>query len=160
MTPDKDLGQCLVGRRVVQVDRMRDRELDEEGLVALRGIRPASIPDWLALTGDTADGVPGLAGFGEKSAAALLARFGHIEEIPDDPSAWPPSVRGAPRLARTLAAARAEALLYRSLTRLCIDVPLGEPLEALRWSGLPAGGMSEWRARFDRELAVDRPRRS
>jgi 5'-3' exonuclease len=132
LTPDKDLGQCISGRKVVQVDRMRGRELDEEALVALRGIRPASIPDWLALTGDVADGVPGLPGFGKKTAATLLARFGHLEQIPDDPRTWPP-LRGAERLARTLAGARAETLLYRQLTRLRTDVPLAEPLEALRW---------------------------
>ena len=100
LTPDKDLGQCIVGRRVVQVDRMRQKEYDEEALVALRGIKPASIPDWLALTGDTADGVPGLAGFGAKSAAAVLAKFEHLEDDPRRsascgrrrcaaPSGWP-----------------------------------------------------------------------
>src|SRR5262245_17437577 len=82
LTPDKDLGQCIRGRTVVQVDRMRKKELDEDALVALRGVRPASIPDWLALTGDPADGVPGLEGFGAKSAAAVLAEFHHLEHIP------------------------------------------------------------------------------
>jgi len=131
-TPDKDLGQCIVGRRVVQVDRMREREIDERALVALRGVRPASIPDWLALIGDDADGIPGLPGFGEKSASALLARFGHLEAIPDDPRRWPKRVRGAERLAATLAGARAEAYLYRTLTRLRTDVPLRESLDQLR----------------------------
>jgi len=158
MTPDKDLGQSIVGRRVVQVDRMRNKEIDEDGLVALRGIRPASIPDWLALTGDTADGVPGLAGFGEKTAAALLAKFEHLEGIPDDPALWPATVRGAPRLARTLAESRDEATLYRTLTRLVTDVPLPETLEDLRWRGLAPGGMAEWRARFDRERGAPRHR--
>jgi 5'-3' exonuclease len=160
MTPDKDLGQCIVGTRVVQVDRMRQKELDEDALVALRGIRPASIPDWLALTGDTADGVPGLAGFGEKTAAALLAKFEHLEAIPDDPTLWPASVRGAPRLAQTLAAGRADALLYRTLTRLVTDVPLPETLDGLRFAGLAPGGMDEWRARFDRELLRTGARRA
>ena len=113
LTPDKDLGQCLVGQRVVQVDRMRQRVIDEDALLAARGVKPASIPDWLALTGDDADGVPGVPGFGAKSAAAVLAKFEHLENIPDDPRAWPPAVRGAERLARTLAGARPEALLYR-----------------------------------------------
>ena len=115
LTPDKDLGQCIVGRRVVQVDRMRQKEYDEEALVAVRGVRPASIPDWLALTGDSADGVPGLPGFGAKSAAALLAEFEHLEHIPDDPARWPKTVRGAERLARTLAGSRELALSYRTL---------------------------------------------
>ncbi len=132
MTPDKDLGQCIVGRKVVQVDRMREREYDEKALVARRGVRPVSIPDWLALIGDEADGIPGLDGFGEKSASVLLAKFGHLEAIPDDPRKWPKSVRGADRLAATLAGARKEALLYRTLTRLRFDVPLRESLEDLR----------------------------
>ena len=148
LTPDKDLGQCIVGRRVVQVDRMRQKEYDEEALVALRGIRPASIPDWLALTGDDADGVPGLPGFGAKSAAAVLAAFGHLEAIPDDPKRWPPSVRGADRLAKTLAGARAEALLYRQLTRLVTDVPLAESFDDLAWRGPPKLGFDEWCERF------------
>ncbi len=132
LTPDKDLGQCIVGTRVVQVDRMRGRELDEAALVALRGIRPPSIPDWLALVGDTADGIPGLPGFGEKGAAALLATFAHLEDVPRDPRAWPAGLRGAERLAATFAARRDDALLYRTLARLRTDVPLAESLDALR----------------------------
>src|SRR5207344_560744 len=93
LTPDKDLGQCLSGTQVVQVDRMRNKLIDEAALRALRGIGPASIPDWLALVGDDADGIPGLAGFGEKGAAAVLAAFGHLESIPDDPRRWPASIR-------------------------------------------------------------------
>jgi 5'-3' exonuclease len=142
LTPDKDLGQCLRGREVVQVDRLRRREIDEAGLMALRGVRPASIPDWLALVGDDADGVPGLPGFGEKSAAAVLAAFGHLEEIPDDPKQWP-AVRGADRLAATLAARREDALLYRTLTRLRTDVPLAESLEQLAWRR-PSAGFEAW----------------
>jgi 5'-3' exonuclease len=111
-------------------------------------VRPESIPDWLALTGDDADGVPGLAGFGAKSAAALLAKFVHLEAIPDDPKAWPATVRGAERLAKTLAGARKEALLYRELTRLRTDVPLPESFEDLAWRGVPALSFDEWAARF------------
>jgi 5'-3' exonuclease len=129
-TPDKDLGQMIRGRQIVQIDRMRRREIDEEALIAMRGIRPTSIPDWLALVGDTADGVPGLDGFGEKGAAALLAKFEHLEAIPDDPKLWPP-VRGAERLAATFKAERAQAMLYRTLTRLVTDVPLAESLADL-----------------------------
>jgi 5'-3' exonuclease len=154
LTPDKDLGQCIVGRRIVQVDRMRQKEYDEEALVALRGVRPASIPDWLALTGDTADGVPGLAGFGAKSAAALLAVFGHLEAIPDDPKRWPPTVRGADRLAATLKSERERALLYRTLTRLVTDVPLPESLRELEWRGVPSLGFDEWCARFGATRAL------
>jgi 5'-3' exonuclease len=159
LTPDKDLGQCIRGRRVVQVDRLRQREIDEEGLLALRGIAPASIPDWLALTGDDADGVPGLAGFGAKTAAALLARFGRLEDIPDDPRAWPATVRGADRLARTLAAARPEALLYRQLTRLTTDVPLPETLDDLRWRGVPEAQFAEWCATMNTTELRTRPQR-
>jgi len=154
LTPDKDLGQCIVGRRVVQVDRMRQKEYDEEALIALRGIRPASIPDWLALTGDTADGVPGLDGFGAKSAAAVLAKFEHLEHIPDDPKAWPSTVRGAERLAATLKGARELAVLYRTLTRLVTDVPLPESLADLEWRGVPSLGFDEWCARFGATRAL------
>jgi 5'-3' exonuclease len=159
LTPDKDLGQCIVGRSVVQVDRLRQREIDEDTLVALRGVRPASIPDWLALTGDDADGVPGLPGFGAKTAAALLARFGHLEQIPDDWRAWPPAVRGAERLARTLAGARELVVLYRTLTRLLTDVPLPETLEDLRWRGVPAVRFNQWCAELGANELRERPRR-
>jgi 5'-3' exonuclease len=154
LTPDKDLGQCIIGRRVVQVDRMRDKEYDEEALIALRGIKPASIPDWLALTGDTADGVPGLDGFGAKSAAAVLAKFEHLEHIPDDPKLWPPTVRGAERLAKTFAGARELAVLYRTLTRLVTDVPLPESLADLEWRGVPSLSFDEWCARFGATRAM------
>ena len=154
LTPDKDLGQCIVGRRVVQVDRMRQKEYDEEALVALRGVRPHSIPDWLALTGDDADGVPGLPGFGAKSAAAVLAKFERLEEIPDDPGQWPPTVRGAERLAKTLAESRELAILYRTLTRLVTDVPLAESLADLEWRGVPDYSFDEWCARFGATRAL------
>ena len=133
---------------------MRQKEYDEEALVALRGIRPASIPDWLALTGDTADGVPGLDGFGAKSAAAVLAKFEHLEHIPDDPKAWPSTVRGAERLAATLAGARELAVLYRTLTRLVTDVPLPESLAELEWRGVPSLDFDEWCARFGATRAL------
>jgi 5'-3' exonuclease len=132
LTPDKDLLQCLRGTRVVQVDRIRKRVIDEDALIALRGFPPASVPDWLALVGDDADGIPGLAGFGDKSAAALLRAFGHLENIPAEAAAWPATIRSAPRLAATLAEARAAALLYRKLATLRTDVPLSESLADLR----------------------------
>jgi 5'-3' exonuclease len=146
LTPDKDLGQCLRGTQVVQVDRMRRRVIDEEALVAWRGILPQSIPDWLALIGDDADGVPGLPGFGEKTAAALLGRFVRLEDIPDDPRKWPP-VRGADRLAETLRQSREEVLLYRTLTTLVTDVPLAETLEQLEWRA-PGPEFDDWCERF------------
>jgi 5'-3' exonuclease len=144
LTPDKDLGQCLSGRRVVQVDRIRKREIDEEGLLARRGVRPESIPDLLALVGDDADGIPGLAGFGEKSAAALLARHLHLEAIPRDPALWPASIRGAARLAGELESSREAAMLYRRLATLASDVPLPETLEDLRWRGIPRARFEAW----------------
>ncbi len=144
LTPDKDLGQCLSGRRVVQVDRIRGRELDEAALLARRGIRPESVPDFLALVGDAADGIPGLAGFGEKTASALLAAHRHLEDIPHEPARWPAGLRGAAQLAATLEAGREEVLLYRRLATLVRDVPLGESLDDLRWRGLPRDRLAAW----------------
>ncbi len=137
LTPDKDLGQCVQGTRVVQVDRMRRKVIDEATVRAVRGVPPTSIPDLLGLVGDTADGIPGLAGFGAKSAAAVLARWGTIERIPDDATAWDVKVTGAPRLAATLAAERQDALLYKKLATLVTDVPLRESLQDLEFRGVP-----------------------
>ncbi|HEX6883545.1 MAG TPA: 5'-3' exonuclease H3TH domain-containing protein [Planctomycetota bacterium] len=133
LSPDKDLAQCVRGKRVVTV--WKERLLDEPAVRERFGVAPASIPDFLALVGDEADGIPGLAGFGERSAGALLGAFGHLEAIPADPGAWPTGVRGAARLAATLAARRDDALLYRTLATLRTDVPLVEDLEALAWRG-------------------------
>jgi 5'-3' exonuclease len=135
LTPDKDLGQSLRGTKVVQVDRLRSRVIDEAALFMMRGIRPASVPDWLALVGDTADGIPGLPGFGEKTAAALLASYDHLENIPTDARQWDVQVRGAPKLAATLREGMQDALLYRRLATLATDVPLKETLEQLRYQG-------------------------
>lgn len=159
LTPDKDLGQAIRGRKVVQVDRMRQKEIDEATLVSVRGVGPASIPDLLALTGDDADGVPGLPGFGAKSAAAVLARFGKLEQIPDDWRAWPKSVRGAERLARTLADARELAVMYRTLTTLVTDVPLPESLDQLAWRGVPQPRFDDWCATVGADELRARPRR-
>lgn len=147
LTPDKDLGQCLDGARVVLVDRIRRRVVDEPALLAARGIAPASVPDWLALVGDTADGIPGLAGFGERSASALLGHFRHVEHIPDDPGRWR-DVRGADRLAATLRAGREDALLYRRLATLDRVVPLPEGLDDLRWRGAPRPELGAFCARL------------
>jgi len=141
LTPDKDLGQCLRGTHVVQVDWRAKAVVDEEALLRRRGVRPGSIPDLLALTGDDADGIPGLPGFGEKSASALLARFVHLDEIPADPARWP-AVRQAPRLAATLAERREDALLYRRLATLRTDAPI-TTLEETGFDGVPRGRFLE-----------------
>jgi 5'-3' exonuclease len=134
-SPDKDLAQCVVGQRVVCLDRRRQAVLDEAGVVAKFGVGPASIPDWLALVGDAADGIPGIPRWGAKAAAAVLARYRHLEHIPEDPRAWQVEVRGATALAASLAAARREAELYRRLATLRLDVPGLPDLSALRWGG-------------------------
>jgi 5'-3' exonuclease len=144
LTPDKDLGQCLDGERVVLVDRIRGKVVDEAALLARRGIRPESVPDFLALVGDDADGIPGVRGFGEKTAAALLAAHLHLEGIPADATRWPAGIRGAAQLARELAASRAEVLLYRRLATLVRDVPLAESLDDLRWRGIPRARFEAW----------------
>lgn len=145
-TPDKDLGQCVRGSRVIQWDRQRKTILDEEGVREKLGVPPASIPDWLALVGDAADGIPGLPGWGAKSAATVLAAYGRIEAIPDDPAAWEVKVRGAERLAGVLREERENALLYRELATLRTDVPLELSLDALAWRGAlrgPLGALCE-----------------
>ena len=143
-SPDKDLGQCIRGRHVVTLDRMRDKETDEAGLLELRGIEPRSIPDFLALTGDTADGIPGVPGFGEVGASALIGRWKTLEAIPSDPALWNVKVRGADRLALELSRHRDEAMLYKKLATLIEDVPLKEDLAALEWRGVPRGAFAAW----------------
>jgi 5'-3' exonuclease len=134
-SPDKDMAQCVRGQRVVLLDRMRKKTLDEEGVRAKFGVSPRSIPDWLALVGDTSDGYPGLPGWGERSSATVLSRYGAIEAIPASASDWTVPVRGAERLAATLRERRDEALLYKRLATLRLDVPLAESLEDLAWRG-------------------------
>jgi len=138
-TPDKDLAQCVSGKRVVRLDRMRRLLMDEAGVIEKFGVPPASIPDWLALVGDTADGIPGIPRWGEKGASTVLARFGRIEDIPDDPSRWGVPVRGAAALAASLAGLRKEAALYKTLATLRRDVPLTETLDDLEWKGARRG---------------------
>lgn len=147
MACDKDLMQCVRGQQIVLMDRMRQREMDEAWVRAQKGVAPESIPDWLALVGDTADGYPGLDGFGEKGAAAVLAEFSRIEAIPDDPRRWPKSVRGADRLAATLRERKDEALLYRTLATLREDAPISADLSELEYSG---PRWDEWRAFCER----------
>jgi 5'-3' exonuclease len=134
-TPDKDLAQCVRGGRVVMLDRRRRKILDEEGVRAKFGVPPRSIPDWLALVGDSADGYPGLPGWGERSAAAVLSHYGSLEAVPASASAWAVRPRGADRLAATLVERREEALLYKRLATLREDVPLRESLADLEWRG-------------------------
>lgn len=134
-SPDKDLAQLVSGNRIVCWDRRRDIIIDEAGVVEKYGVSPASIPDWLALVGDSADGIPGIPGWGAKSSASMLTYYQHIENIPENPEVWEVSVRGAKRLAENLAQGRKEALLYRQLATLRKDVPLQESLTDLEWQG-------------------------
>lgn len=138
VSPDKDMCQCVVGTRVVTWDRWKDIVIDEPGVVAKHGVLPESIPDLLALVGDTADGIPGLAGWGKSSAAKVLTAWRHVEAIPDDPSAWGVTVRGSDKLATVLRAERANAMLYQKLATLRLDCPIVCDLDALRWRGLDA----------------------
>ena len=138
-TPDKDLAQCVRGERVVQLNRRTRATLDEAGVIRKFGVSPESIPDYLALVGDAADGYPGLPGWGAKSTAAVLAKFGHIECIPADSSEWVVNVVSAGSLAATLLQNRDLALLFRTLATLRTDIALFEDVEQLRWQGpMPA----------------------
>ena len=134
-TPDKDLAQCVVGDRVVQLDRRRGTTFDEAGVRTKFGVDPPSIPDWLALVGDSADGYPGLKGWGAKSAAAVLRRYHHLEHIPRLGERWEVDVAGARTLANALHDQRDLAFLFRDLATLRVDRSLLEDVEALRWSG-------------------------
>jgi 5'-3' exonuclease len=134
-TPDKDLAQCVRGSRVVQLNRRTRITLDEAGVTGKFGVAPESIPDYLALVGDAADGYPGLPGWGAKSAAAVLARFRHLEMIPEDWKTWGVNAASPAALSRTLAAQQRDAYLFRDLATLRADVPLFDDVEALRWDG-------------------------
>jgi len=136
LSPDKDLCQCVLGGRVVTHDRRRGKTYDEAAVREKFGVPPVSIPDLLALVGDTADGIPGIPGFGMKTAAAVLREYGTIDNIPDDAARWSVKTRGADRLAATLTTRRADALLYKHLATLRTDVPLRESLEELEWHGV------------------------
>ena len=159
LTPDKDLGAVLEGDRIVQVDRIRKKLIDEKSFRAARGIAPASMPDWLALVGDTADGIPGVPGIGEKTASALLAAYGHLENIPDDARGWTPKIRGAEVCAATLRERRKDALLYRTLATLALDVPLTETKADLEFSGVPRARFEAWCDAIGAGSLRDRPKR-
>jgi 5'-3' exonuclease len=155
-TPDKDLGQCVSDPTVVQLDRRRGgRLIDEAGVRERFGVDPVSIPDYLALVGDSADGFPGLPGWGARSAATVLARYGHLADIPDDAGAWTVEVRGATKLAAILAAARPTAELFLELATLRTDAPVGA-VDDWAWRG-PGSELEEWTRRLD---AVDLTRRA
>jgi 5'-3' exonuclease len=134
-TPDKDLSQCVLGTRVVQLDRRREILRDEAGVVAKFGVQPQSIPDYLAVVGDDADGFPGLAGWGAKAAALTLSRYPHLEDIPKDWRAWDSSIRKARPLSESLFGAWDDAVLFRTLATLRLDVPVFDTVEDLRWRG-------------------------
>ena len=138
-TPDKDLSQCVSGTRIVQFDRRRRALRDEEGVVDRFGVRPASIPDYLALVGDSADGFPGVAGWGAKSTSAVLAHYGRLEDIPRSGPPWSIAVRGAARLRKNLRAGWRDALLFRDLATLRDDAPLFEDVGELCWTGATPG---------------------
>jgi len=152
-TPDKDLAQCVRGTRVVQMDRRARTIRDEAGVVARFGVAPASIPDYLALVGDTSDGYPGLPGWGAKSAAAVLARYHHLENIPEDYRTWGVNASSPARLARVLAESRDDVMLFRTLATLRIDVYVFETVDDLRWQG-PTPAFAPLAARLDRAAAA------
>jgi 5'-3' exonuclease len=147
-SPDKDLGQCVQGTRIVQLNRRTRVTIDEAGVIQKFGVPPVSIPDYLALVGDASDGYPGLAGWGAKSTAAVLAKFGHIEAIPADWRDWHVNATSAGALARTLIEQRDKALLFRTLATLRTDIALFDDVEQLRWNG-PTDSFAALGARFD-----------
>lgn len=156
-TPDKDLGQCVQGSRIVQLNRRTGVTLNEAGIVQKFGVAPASIPDYLALVGDSADGYPGLPGWGAKSSSAVLAKFGSLESIPADCREWRVNAANASALAATLVRDKKNALLFRTLARLRTDIPLFDNVDQLRWNG-PTPAYDKLAARLD--AAVTAPRKS
>ena len=146
-TPDKDLAQCVRGDRIVLLDRRRREVRNEASVLKKFGVPPASIPDWLALVGDAADGYPGLPGWGAASAAAVLARYGHLERIPESAADWDVPVRGAARLAATLVEQRERARLFRTLATLRPGAPIGVDVDGLRWAG-PRSEFAAWAGRL------------
>ena len=152
-TPDKDLAQCIRGTRVVQMIRRTNAIVDEDGVVKKFGVQPESIPDYLALVGDTADGYPGLPGWGAKSTAAVLAKFKHLENIPPDPREWRVNATSSSALARTLIEQRDRAFLFRDLATLRTDIPVFDSVQELRWTG-PTERFPALAARMDAAKTV------
>jgi 5'-3' exonuclease len=155
-TPDKDMAQCVRGSRIVLLDRMRRKILDEPGVVEKFGVSPESIPDWLALVGDSSDGYPGVPRWGAKSAAAILSVYPHLEDIPVRESEWRVSVRGAASLAASLRDHRDDAFLYRRLATLRFDTPLKEQLDDLRWHGARREALTALCAELDDSAFLQR----
>ena len=155
-TPDKDLAQCVSGSRIVQLNRRTQVTFDEAGVIQKFGVPPKSIPDYLALVGDAADGYPGLPGWGAKSSAAVLAKFLHLESIPKDYREWHVNVSGASTLADTLCRERDQALLFRRLATLRTDIALFQDVEELRWRG-PTPAFEETAARLDAARTEKKP---
>jgi 5'-3' exonuclease len=154
-TPDKDLAQCVSGKRIVQLNRRTSVTIDEAGVLQKFGVLPASIPDYLALVGDAADGYPGLKGWGAKSSAAVLAKFLHLEAIPPDSREWHVNVTNAGALADTLSRERERALLFRTLATLRTDIELFDNVDQLRWSG-PTPEFAAIAARLDAAVTEGR----
>lgn len=159
LSPDKDLAQCVRGTRVVTYDRLRKKEYDEAGVHAKFGIAPAAIPDYLALVGDSADGIPGVPGWGPKSAATMLAQFGAIEAFPADPERWPSTLRQRARLAESLRAVGEHVQLYKTLATLRRDAPLAEGLSDLEWRGARRKDYSSFCRDLGLTSLIDRPAR-
>jgi 5'-3' exonuclease len=156
-TPDKDLSQCVVGSRVVQLDRRRNLLRDEDGVVAKFGVKPQSIPDYLGMVGDSADGFPGLPGWGAKAAAQTLSQYPHFEDIPKDWREWHPSIKRARALSETLFNKWTDALLFRTLATLRLDVPVFYTVDDLRWKG-PRPDFEECFRRIKSPILLDRVR--
>ena len=155
-TPDKDLGQCVTeDGRVVQFDRRKEALIDYAGVIAKFGVLPSSIPDYLALVGDTADGIPGVQGWGAKTAGAVLARYGHLEDIPLEAGKWDVSVRGAAKLVNALAANYEDAVLYRRLATIETDAPTIASVDELEWKG-PRADCDKALHAIDADNYVDR----
>jgi 5'-3' exonuclease len=154
-TPDKDLSQCVRGDRVVQLDRRTREVRNDAGVRQKFGVAPESIPDWLALVGDSADGFPGLPGWGAKSAATVLARYRHLEQIPKRAEEWDVPMRGTTRLAATLVEQWERALLFRRLATLRADAPIGADVDALRWKG-PGAELARWAERLGAPMLQER----
>jgi 5'-3' exonuclease len=155
-SPDKDLAQCVVGSRVVCLDRMRKKLLDEPGVREKFGVTPAQIPDYLALVGDSADGIPGVPRWGAKSAAVVLSAYGTLENIPDSAQSWSVPVRGAAALAQSLASLRSEAVLYKRLATLRLDVPLSENLADLHYRGARRDALTALAAELSDDSLLER----
>jgi 5'-3' exonuclease len=160
-TPDKDLAQCVAGMRVVQLDRRQNILRDEPGVVAKFGVKPQSIPDYLAVVGDNADGFPGVRGWGAKAAASVLSQYSHLEDIPKNWKEWDPSIKKARGLSESLFSAWDDALLFRTLATLRLDVPVFDTVEDLRWKG-PRADFEGWCRRmkapglFERVVSAQR----